>query len=257
MILPAAISILSALLGFHLTHRFLKDRTIATRLIFLVAFTVMSVPAVLFAVYYLHVIPETAWFYVLRSWTGSEALAIFVGAAGGALATFLPRWLLILPLLGAFGTAAVPYLKTFVRPLDQTILKDQWKDDAALQSTASTCGPASTASILRYLGHAASEREIAIASYTSATGTEAWYLARYLRSRGLETRFRFHEGLQSSESLPAVVGVRVSGYGHFIAVLAIKNDKVTFVDPLSGKQILTLNKFKQRYNLTGFRMSVR
>jgi len=53
-----------------------------------------------------------------------------------------------------------------------------------------------------------------------------------------------------------MVGVRVGGYGHFIAVLDVRGDGVTYVDPLSGKARLPVSEFLQRYEFTGFQMIV-
>jgi len=55
---------------------------------------------------------------------------------------------------------------------------------------------------------------------------------------------------------PALVGVRIGNDGHFIAVLEIHDDQVTFADPLSGKIQMSLAKFKQLYEFTGFHMVI-
>lgn len=172
------------------------------------------------------------------------------------MASLLPRGLMLLPLLGATGFAVVPYLKPVMNPLELGSSKEQWDGDACLQSTASTCGPASTASILKSLGVDSSEHEIARQAHTSGSGTEAWYLARYVRSRGLEARFDFKPGYSSSACFPAMVGVRIGAYGHFIAVLDRRGDRVTYVDPLTGKNSLPLAEFLKRYQFTGFQMVV-
>ncbi len=194
---PTWIAVISSIVGFALAHRCLRAKSFKFRMLALVALGVLAIPTILFAVYYLHVLPERVWFYNLRSWPGSEMSAIFLGGAGGALATLLPRFLLVIPLFLTISTTAVPYLKMIFSPLDTGELHEKWDDDACLQSTASTCGPASTASILRFLGYPATEREIAMAAHSSSSGTEAWYLARYLRSRGLTAKFEFGSTIQS------------------------------------------------------------
>lgn len=215
-----------------------------------------AVPAVLFAIYYLHVLPEKEWFYTLRSWPGSETLAFFAGAAGGAFATLVPRWLLAVPLFCATVVAAVPYLKMMMSPLDTRELKEHWENGACLQSTPSTCGPSSVASILKFHGEEATERDLARTAHTTARGTEAWYLAREMRSRGYTPRFDFRNGFSPEAGLPAMVGVRIGGYGHFIAVLEMKRGQVTVVDPLSGKQEIGLEDFKKTHIFTGFHMVI-
>jgi predicted double-glycine peptidase len=251
-----AIAIVASVSAFGFTHRHLYQKPLGTRFVFFGVFSILSIPALLSSFYYFHVLPEVAWFYTLRSWTGSEFLVVFLGAAGGAAGSLLPRWLTVLPLLGSIGLAIVPYLKPIMNPLDQSSLKEQWDGDACLQSTASTCGPASTASILRSFGVDAAEQDIARAAFTSASGTEAWYLARYVRGRGLAARFDFEPTFSTSVGFPAMVGVRIGGFGHFIAVLDASENQVTFVDPLSGKMRLPISDFIKSYQFTGFHMVV-
>ena len=69
----------------------LRKSTPATVWRWLFGLTMLSIPSVLFAVYYLHVLPEWKWFYAVRSWRGSEFLALFPAAAAGALASCWPR----------------------------------------------------------------------------------------------------------------------------------------------------------------------
>ena len=216
-----------------------------------------SVPALLFTVHYLHVLPERAWFYELRSWRGSEFLAVPLGAAAGCLATLFPRKLLGLFLIFSITTTVIPYTKTVFAPLPSGAFHDDWKDRACLQSTPSTCGPASIATILKSLGIETSEREIARHAYTYAGGTEAWYLARHVRSLGLNARFDFRPGLPDDKELPALVGVRLGGYGHFIPIISREGDILTIADPLRGMETVTLKELEKRCSLTGFHLSIR
>lgn len=247
---------ISGIVGFAGSYRFISNKPLWTRILAGLIFGILAVPSILFAIYYLHILPERAWFYTLRSWFGSELLTVFLGAAGGALATLLPRFLLIIPLGLTVTTSLVPYLKMVMNPLKEADLKELWEGDACLQSTESTCGPASSASILRFLGEDASEHEAAISAHSTASGTEAWYLARYFRSRGLTSKFDFHSTFSPSVPLPAVVGVRLGSSGHFIAVLKISDGLVTFIDPLSGKRELAVKEFIKIYTFTGFHLSV-
>src|SRR6478609_3509451 len=145
------VAIISSILGFAGSHRFFNSKPLRTRIIACLILSALAIPSVLFSTYYLHILPEKAWFYTLRSWSGSELFAVFLGGAGGALATLLPRFLLMIPLGLTIGTASVPYLKMIMSPLKKTELREHWEGDACLQSTASTCGPASLASVLRFL----------------------------------------------------------------------------------------------------------
>jgi len=240
---------------FFAAYRGLRNRPSAVRPVLLLVFSVLSLPSLLFAVYYLHVLPETEWFYTLRSWTGSEFLVLFPGAAAGIAATFLPRFLLGFPLFGLLLLGLIPYLKPLLGPLDYGAFQDKWMGNACLQSTSSTCGPASVASALAVLGKRLSEREVATQAYSYAGGTEAWYLARLVRRQGFSPRFVFAQDVLPA-SFPAVIGVRIGGMGHFIVLLERSDGHVTFIDPLSGEERLTEDVFRKRYTLTGFQMTI-
>lgn len=250
--LPGLIAVGLSVLVFSITYGALRKRTLAVRLALFLFFSALSLPAVLFAVYYLHVLPETVWFYSLRSYTGSEFLVLFLGAASGAAATLLPRILLAFPLFGLLAIGVVPYLKPFLGPLDYNAFEERRTGNACLQSTSSTCGPASVASALTVLGEPVSEREVAEQAYSYAGGTEAWYLARIVRNHGLIPRFIFARDTLPV-SFPAVVGRRI---GHFIVILDRSGGQIAFIDPLTGEEHLSEDAFLKRYKLTGFQMTI-
>jgi hypothetical protein len=256
MNLLGATAVVCSVLAFALTYHRLHQRRLAFRLASLCVFAILSIPSVLFAVYYLHVLPERAWFYTLRSWTGTEFLVIFLGCAAAAAASLLPRLLLGVPLFGLLALGVVPYIKPLIAPLPDSAFHELWKGDICLQSTPSTCGPAAVASILRRLGAQTSEEATARAAFTYAGGTEAWYLARYVRGMGFVPRFDFRRTYSASAGAPAVVGVRFGGVGHFIAVLDISDDQVTYTDPLHGQRRMTLSQFQRHYEFTGFHMVI-
>ena len=220
------------------------------------AFAVLAIPSLLFAVYYLHVLSERAWFYTFRSWTGTEFLVVFLGCTGGAAASLLHRFLLGVPLFAVIAVAVVPYVKPLMMPIPDSLFHEHWQDEVCLQSTPSTCGPASVSTIMKQLGGAPSEKATARAAHSYAGGTEAWYLARYVRSQGFRARFDFRETFTPSVGVPAVVGVRLGSAGHFIAVLEVSGDRVTVADPLRGKERLSLAEFYRRYEFTGFHMVI-
>lgn len=251
-----AASVACSVLAFSLTYNWLRLRSPEVRLAFLFGFTLLAAPSVLFAVYYLHVLPERAWFYTFRSWSGTEFLVVFLGCAAAAAASLLPRMFLGVPLFALLALGAVPHLKPLVGPLPDRMFQELWRGDACIQSTPSTCGPASVATILRRLGAQTSEKATARAAFSYAGGTEAWYSARYVRSKGFVPRFDFQRTFSPSVGLPAVVGVRLGGVGHFIAVLDISDDQVTFADPLHGQEHIPLSQFQRLYEFTGFHMVI-
>ena len=251
-LLAVALSIVT----FALVYRQLRARSTSVRLLTLSVLALLAVPSILFAIYYLHILPEHAWFYTFHSWRGTEFLVLFLGGAGGALATLLPRFLLAFPLAAVIGLGIIPHLKPLLGPLPESAFRERWKGATCLQSTPSTCGAASVATILRHLGVTTTEQAVARAAFSYTGGTEAWYLARYVRSRGLAAHFSFQPSFAPEVGLPALVGVRFGALGHFIAVLGVKDGQVSFADPLSGPAQLPLEQFQQRYQFTGFHMVV-
>lgn len=227
--------------------------------------SILSIPAALYFAYYTRLFGEPLWFYRLRVVTGTELLAFPAGFLAGWLHVRvvprmrLSRWgtHLIIPVLLGFGIA-VPYLKPILkRPQPMSALGEQWKDGVCLQSTFSTCGPASAATVLNELGVKVSEKELAVAAYTSVSGTENWYLARALRKRGFQTAFYFSKTLDAP--LPAIVGVRLKesgNSGHFIALLSRQGDRFVFGDPMEGRFTNTLAGLAEKYQITGFMMSI-
>lgn len=256
-----AAAVLASVGTFIATWAFIRDRSVTERLLLFGLFAVLSIPALLFALYYWHIVPEMAWFYTLRSWTGSEFLAVFIGCAGGCIAAFLPRWALGFPLFGVLTLTSIPYLKPLLSPLAPESMHERWSGDVCLQSTLSTCGPASLCTILERFGYHASESEIARRAYSYTSGTEAWYLARMARHYGLHPKFDFRPGLPADLALPAIVGIRRGAVGgHFIVVLSMHDGSVTFADPLGASlpaiQTQPIEEFLRLHSRFGFHLSI-
>jgi predicted double-glycine peptidase len=245
-----------ALASFYLSHRFAISATKKTRLLLALAATILAIPGATFAGYYTHAFPEPSWYYEFRSWRGTECLLVMLGIAGGLIASLLPRPLLILPLFVTAAFALAPILKPFVRPIPQASMHDTWDAGICMQSTPSTCGAASVASILNYYGVRVSERELARDAHSYVGGTEAWYLARAVRDRGCDACFRFSSGFDPEIPCPAVVGVRLDSDGHFIAILSRNGDHFQIGDPLIGREDLSRSELLERYVFTGFYMSI-
>ncbi|RYD23788.1 MAG: hypothetical protein EOP88_02770 [Verrucomicrobiaceae bacterium] len=245
---------LLALAAFILVYWWGSRQCLRCRLILTVVALLAAVPGASFALYYAKVVPEAAWYYEMRSVVGIELLIVWVGIAGGMVATLLPRTLLALPLFAAGVFAVVPFIKPFIGPMGK--LEDTWKDGVCLQSSPSTCGAASTATVLSDLGGNTGEEELAMAAHSYDRGTEAWYLARAARVRGYQVRFDFSKDFNPDGGLPAVVGVLIGAQGHFIAVLGREGEKFITGDPLVGREVLSLEEMRKRWEFTGFHMRV-
>lgn len=248
---------LLALMAFLVSYCLAKKAPLKARVTWALWGMIAAIPGMSFAVHYAHLFPESDWYYQFRSIVGTEFLMVFVGVAGGLMATLLPRLLLFLPLLGVVGFSFVPVSKPFIGPIQPELLQDKWDGEVCLQSTPSTCGAASTATILKQLGVNVTESEIAKEAHSYSGGTEAWYLARAASTRGFDVDFIFSRGFTPEEGLPAVVGVRLSSFGHFIAVLGQEGDQYIVGDPLQGRELLSREELLRRYAFTGFHMRIK
>lgn len=253
------IGILSAILtigAFFATFRTFKKKESKQRVILLSLACLLALPGASFSIYYAHLFPDSPGYFQFRSITGTEFLLVFIGIAGGLAATFLRRPLLLLPFLGVTAFSITPFIKPFIGPLTADDFQDSWSNDVCLQSTPSTCGAASTATILTALGQETREREIAEEAYSYSGGTEAWYLARAIRRRGFEAQFDFHPTFSPQNGLPTIIGVKFGAIGHFVPILGKQGDQFIVGDPLSGRELLTLEQMKKRYQFTGFHLRI-
>ena len=219
-----------------------------------------ALPGILFAIYYLHLFDDAVWFYRFRSLPFTELTA----AGAGLLAGLLHAWTVrkglrvrpLLPgllLIGLF----IPYMKPVVSPLDLTSLAAECRDGVCLQSTPSTCGPSSVASILRMFDIRETEKTLAREAYTSSGGTENWYLARALRRRGFPVEYVVLDRPVASLPYPSVAGVVLpGGAGHFISVLGETDTSYVVGDPMHGKVNVPKARPAAAYNFTGFFMIV-
>jgi hypothetical protein len=228
-----------------------------------------AVPAVLYVVFYSGVLGETKWFYTFRAIPGTEFAACSAGLLAGWLqsmrsrshqvrkqmsAGFIPFMLLL--------CVTLPYLKQLFLKPNWDGFSDRWSENVCLQSSESSCGPASAATLLRFFGKPASEKQIAQDSFTSRRGTENWFLIRTMRRLGLNAQYSIQKTGNVDLPYPAIVGVRLGGEhgtGHYIAVLGRipQNEKCFAIgDPLNGREQLTEQELLNRYYFTGFAIIV-
>ncbi len=240
----------------------LAKRTFSRKatILFTVFLVVLSAPAFIYAAYYLKILGEPIWLYRLRTITGSEWLASLSGfLAGWVQIRRMPHLQVsrlgqfcLIPGLLALGLM-IPHLKPLLRRLPLEGVPEQWRGEVCIQSTSSTCGPASAATILRKLGIMTTERELAAESFTSASGTENWYLARALRRRGVRTLFTYDS--PEKTRLPAIAGVRLKkmeNSGHFVAILDRTTNQLVVADPMKWMSTNSIEELREDYEFTGF-----
>lgn len=226
-------------------------------LLFLAALSL--VPGVLFILYYAHLFRDSEWYLQFRAINHIEVLAGLAGFAFGwaehrGKMGVWQRRLVGRRLLLRAGLLFIlaPFPKPLLLPVDLSgNLHAMWRDDVCLQSVPGTCGPCATATILRQLGIASSEEELALAMFSCFTGTENWYLVRTVRALGLQATY--HSGVKlDSVVAPAILGVTVQGrFGHFIALLDRTDTGMVIADSLRGRLVLSHADFQREYGYTG------
>ncbi len=233
-----------------------RSSSLASRTILTLLGTVLAIPGLLYILYYVHCFDSVAWFISLRIAPYSELLAAGMGFSAGVIQSFFKPHSLVAKLVAPvilLVAVFIPYLKSFMDPVDSRRLSTSCQGESCLQSTPSTCGPSSTASLLINYGVPASERELARDSYTSNSGTEIWNLARALQKRGFLTTIEIQK--PNAISLPgsSIAGVLLpGGAGHFIAILERRDDDFVVMDPLKGLIATSSWGLRQTYKFTGF-----
>ncbi len=232
----------------------IKTRTYKWALLIYACFFCLSA---LNVVYYAHFLDQSAWYYEYRSWLIADYIPSLSGLLIGALTTIKHRSFRLgsvsLTLIMAAIIICGPWAKLLINPLDESIITDKWNADVCLQSTPSTCGPAALATLLKARGLEYSELTIAQNAYSSGTGTELWYLARFARSIGIDAHFVEDK---NNVPAPAIIGVYNGAFGHFLSVLRVDNYHIEFGDSLSGKRNATMSDFKNNFGYTGLALVV-
>ena len=226
------------------------------RVTLLVFGILLAIPSALFVSYYLHVFDKATWFYQFRAFPCSELSSSGVGLIAGLVqATFQPKtWAekLFVPLvMGAL--LFIPFVKAALDPVDYSQLQVRCETEVCLQSTPSTCGPTSAATLLKLFGQNSSEQELAREDFTYRGGTEIWYVARSFRKRGLTADFVIQPPDRIGPPAPAIAGVVLpGGAGHFVAILSGNDVEVRIGDPLKGELVIPRANLHNVYHFTGF-----
>jgi hypothetical protein len=234
--------------------------TRTSRRAFIFGALLLAVPGMVFFAYYTKLLGEPICLYRFRALKGTELTVAGLGLLAGFIHGARLKHPLWAKQLRGFTVPAIlgvmvlaPFAKPLIRPLNRTLLADRWQDDVCLQSTPSTCGPASAATIARSLGRSVTEAELARDSLTYGGGTENWYLARALRDRGFQVDLISIAPDAGSFPTSAIAGVKLpQGTGHFIAMIGRDAANYIYGDPLTGKSVATFDQLKTTYEFTGF-----
>ena len=123
------------------------------------------------------------------------------------------------------------------------------------------CGPASLASVLKYLGVPVTPDDVAKAIYsTSARGTLNIDMALYAHSRGLEAS-QYKGGLDDlkekiASGRPLIVlvdyGFSVFQANHFMVVIGYGNEAVVVNSGKQEKKFISFDDFMKSWERTGY-----
>ena len=258
---------LSLLLGivlFLVSAKFFKTphSVLGKCLVLIVGFILLLISLSIPAAYLSDLIGANPLYAQFRAFPYTELLVVLISPVTGALSGWLAtqrtqskasiyRACLLITLF----YISLPFIKPLLRPLSPDI-GNQWVEGIALQTTSSTCGPASLATIINRYGQTDTEANIARQAFSSSTGTENWYLARYAQRQGYQYQF-LHEPELSKVPTPSIIGVKLGKAGHFITLLNHHNGTYAIADSLSGLQHLTAEAFKQKYLYNGFVLHIK
>ncbi|MCU0797721.1 MAG: hypothetical protein MUF31_17500 [Akkermansiaceae bacterium] len=167
------VSNLLAILSFAWVYRRSVGTPWKTRWLWWLGALILALPGLSFSAHYLRVMPETEVYYEFRSLPGIELCLVPIGVFAGLTATFAHRVFLVVPLLGCLGVGLLPFLKPIFIPIPDEEFTHRCEEGVFLQSTASTCGPAATATLMGNVGIVVSEEQLAREAYSSGRGTEA------------------------------------------------------------------------------------
>lgn len=217
------------------------------------SFFLLGIPGCLISAYYLHLFDEMAWYYSFRSIPFIEFSLIL-------LVPFFSYLSVCFPKTAPINFAAMiflilsPFIKHIYSPLDARTVKNRVVDDVTMQTNPAICGPCSLATLLRKMKIEKNIAELVEACHTTNTGTEIWYINRYMKYLGLKTKF-----VLDSKALPvypSIAGIRTVDFGHFITILDKKDGVYLIADPLYGKSEIPESVILKQIRFTGFYLQI-
>lgn len=111
-------------------------------------------------------------------------------------------------------------------------------DGLILQSTGSTCVPASAANVARLFGIDKTEREMVQVLGTTESGTTVAQLVCGMRQLGFECTLN-NSGVTADLHPPAILFVELGSLPHAVAYVGQRDGKSEIWDPVRGKRLMT------------------
>jgi hypothetical protein len=229
---------------FCFAGRYMRVQNHSNQLVWTILCSIMALPALSFALYYLHLVEPPIAYIQFRAIPYIEILSSFIGITIGY---FIDKSLITNILLTEIFIL-VPFLKPIISPIKQD-LPNKWADKICLQSGWSTCGAASLATIYQFYDIQKTEQQIAHKSHSCASGTEIWYLIRFAEQNNLSVKYLKINNLNDAK-IPSILGTTLpSGVGHFITLLGKEGDNYRIGEPLKGRVTVSESEFKKNYKL--------
>lgn len=218
-----------------------------------------------FNFYYLHWYDHWAWLFEIRSRRGIEFTIFFVGVFCALLQKVVNKRFEAKGIVAAhnglvlvFILVIPSFIKPILYPVDPS-WQEKWERGVCLQTKTFTCGPASTATMLYHFGIITTEEEVSEHTYFSRHGAEPWYLARYIRSKGLEVDFISVPTQPPDPPVPCIAGVKLikkEGARHYIVVLGKSPNDFIIADPGYGLFRIPKSLAFTQYEFSGFVLHV-
>ena len=136
-------------------------------------------------------------------------------------------------------------------------------DGVCMQTTDYTCAPAAAVTALAKFGLQADEGQLAVLSHTNPmAGTLPVCLSDALESlygqKGLKCHYRRFDSIEQLRGAPVTLAVVKSSLlsDHCIAILEVRDHKVSFADPASGKVTMSFEEFKKIWRFAGITLNI-
>lgn len=132
------------------------------------------------------------------------------------------------------------------------------KDGICRQTTDYTCGPAAAVTALEHFGLTAQEGELAVLSHSSpVVGTLPTSLCSAIEKRykkdGLRCKYRKFDTIDQLRKTGVTLVVVKESFmmDHCIVVLEVLDDAVAVADPITGKELIPIDKFEKIWRYSG------
>lgn len=233
---------------------YLKTSSGLIRVILVLTAAALSTPAVWFTSNYALCIPYADWFFDFHTISGIEATSGLVGSMLGVMFASskmrpnkLNGYILAVCSIMSAIILTAPFAKQLYYWPECIALEDKWEDGVCLQTSGYTCVPACAATLIRMQSGKVTEKELAIEAGSTPRGTEVWYLARALRKRGYEHKFKTLESVKDAP-IPSILCVILTGVPHVVVLLEKDEQGVVIGEPMSGKKKYSWKVFQRCYH---------